>query len=125
MSADERNLDSSPFAKCSYYRDLAEHVVDGDRAFLEEYRAYLAECWFVKDTSAGIESCAAYASSKLEICDFDHDLRPILPQGSRPEPEALTQLVAMSTETGAAPLGRLVPEREAWPRSFAVCAEEP
>jgi hypothetical protein len=103
-------------SECNYYVDIDEHVVDGTRAFIEEFRAYLSECYFVKDTSANLDTCTAYASKALEAYEFEHDLRNVVPAG---EPRELTNAIV---ENGATALGHLVPARAQWPAAFGLCA---
>jgi hypothetical protein len=102
-------------SECSYYVNIDEHIVEGTKAFVEEFRAYLSECYFVKDTSANVDTCTAYASKALEAYDFEHDLTRVVRTG---EPRELTEAIV---EKGTTALGHLVPVRSAWPEAFGAC----
>lgn len=109
-------------SECSYYANLAAHEMDGNKAFVEEYRAYVSECYFVKDTSANVDTCTAYATPILDqIYGFEHDLRVIVPRGKRAENKSVTELVVATAEGSEPVLGRLLPEKAHWPRSFGAC----
>lgn len=108
-------------SECDYYANLAEHEMDGNRAFLQEFRSYLAECYYVKDTSADEDTCTAYASQKLEMYKFEHDLAKIVPAGKAAKESTITRLVVTAKADGDAPLGRLLPEPSVWPHSFGAC----
>lgn len=109
-------------SECSYYADVAEHVMDGDKAFLEEFRAYVAECYFVKDGSADVDACTGYAAKILdEVYGFEHDLRRIVPRGAPAVPRSITELVVATASGASARLGRLVPEARHWPAAFGAC----
>ena len=106
-------------SECDYYSDLPDHVMDGNKAFVQEYRAYVAECYFVKDDSANVETCTDYASKKLESYEFVHDLSKLLPNHSN-DPKVLTKAFVDATATSA-PFGRLIPDAAVWPKSFGRC----
>ncbi len=108
-------------SECDYYANLAEHEMDGNRAFLQEFRSYLAECYYVKDTSADVDACTAYASKKLEMYGFQHDLAKIVPQGKAAKESSITRLVVGAKAGDDAPLGRLLPEASVWPHAFGAC----
>jgi hypothetical protein len=108
-------------SECSYYVDIDAHRVDGDRAFVEEYRAFLSECYFTKDTSATIEACSAFAFARVSEYGFEFDLTRVLPGGSD-DPEELAELIVDAEDTDEEPFGRLVPHDEQWPESFDACA---
>jgi len=93
-------------SECSYYTDLDAHVLDGDKAYVEEFRAYVAECFFVRDTTASLETCTEYAARAVDAYGFAHE---------RLDPRALTEAIL------AGERGRLVPVRERWPTSFGAC----
>jgi hypothetical protein len=107
-------------SECSYYSDVPEHVMDGNKAFVEEYRAYLVECYFVKDQSANEDACTAFATKALEPYGFEHDLRAIVPEGEPPETRTLTRYIVRS-EHGPAAFGRIVPDAASWPPAFGTC----
>ncbi|MBK6516594.1 MAG: hypothetical protein IPM79_00725 [Polyangiaceae bacterium] len=107
-------------SECSYYADLDAHEVDGDLAFVEEYRAFLSECYFAKDTSATLEACSASALARVSEYGLDYDLTRVLPGGSD-DPELLAELVLDAEEGDDAPFGRLVPREEDWPGAFGAC----
>lgn len=111
-------------SECSYYEDLDAHDVDDDLAFVEEYRAFLSECYFAKDTSATIETCNASAFARVSEYGFTLDLTHVLPGGSD-DPEDLATLIVDAEKTDEAPFGRLVPHEEDWPASFGACKGTP
>ncbi len=105
-------------SECSYYADLDAHVVDGDLAFVQEYRAFLSECYFAKDTSATVEVCSESALARVAEYGLDYDLTRVLPGGSD-DPELLTELI-LDAQDGDG-FGQLVPRDEHWPESFGAC----
>lgn len=107
-------------SECSYYQDIDAHKVDGDLAFVEEFRAFLSECTFAKDLSATVEACSASAFARVSEYGLDYDLSRVLPGGSD-DPERLAELILDAEEEDDAPFGRLVPRDEDWPTSFGAC----
>ena len=110
-------------SECDYYSNIATHEMDGDKAFLQEYRAYATECYFVYDSSATIDRCTTYATNILDsdLYNFTHDLAHIIPAGSARENKTITKLVVDTTTGGPATLGRLIPEKRYWAHSFGAC----
>ncbi len=106
-------------SECSYYRAIDAHVVEPDRAYVEEHRAFLAECLF-GDEAATVASCSRYAASRVDEYGFDAKLSRVLPGGSN-DPAKLAELVVAAEPNGDAPFGRLVPRKRDWPRSFGAC----
>lgn len=106
-------------SECSYYRVIDAHVVEPDRAYVEEHRAFLAECLF-GDEGATVPSCAKYAASRVAEYGFDAKLSRVLPGGSD-DPAKLAELVVAGESSRDAPFGRLVPKKSVFPRSFGAC----
>ena len=52
-------------SECNYYRVMETHVVEPDRAYIEEYRAFLSECYF-NEESATVASCSTYAKGRVD-----------------------------------------------------------
>jgi len=108
-------------SECHYYRNIDTHEVEPDLAFVEEYRAFLSECYFTHDTTASPEACSAAAFPSTTSYGFAADLARVLPGGSR-DPVVLAKLIAASEEGGDARFGHLVPRKPSWPASFGACA---
>lgn len=108
-------------SECHYYRNLETHEVEPDLAFVEEYRAFLSECYFTRDTSASPETCNAHAFERTTSYGFAADLAHVLPGATR-DPLVLAKLIAASEDGAAAPFGHLVPRKPLWPASFDACA---
>jgi hypothetical protein len=108
-------------SECSYYRNIDTHEVEPDLAFVEEYRAFLSECYFTHDTTASPEVCSAAAFPSTTSYGFAADLGRVLPGGSK-DPVLLARLIAGSEDGGDARFGHLVPRKPTWPASFGACA---
>lgn len=106
-------------SECSYYQDLNTHALDDSLAYLEEYRAFVSECVFLRGDDASAASCDVYANEQLTVLEygFDPDLTRLLGAGadsSLPIAEALF-------EGDATRHGALVPTAPEWPDSFEPC----
>ena len=108
-------------SECHYYENIDTHELEPDLAFVEEYRAFLSECYFTRDTSASPETCSAAAFPSTTSYGFAADLARVLPGGSR-DPVLLAKLIVGAEEGGDARFGRLVPRKPAWPASFGACS---
>jgi hypothetical protein len=106
-------------SECSYYREIDAHVVDPDRAYVEEYRAFLSECYFTEE-SASVAKCNAFAAGRVDEYGFASDLARVLPSRSR-DPKVLAELILAAEPEGAARFGRLVPRKKDWPGGFGAC----
>ena len=106
-------------SECSYYRVIDTHVVEPDLAYVEEYRAFLSECYF-NDESASVASCSAYAAGRVGDYGFDAKLSRVLPNKSD-DPKKLTELIVAAEPDGDARFGRLVPRKRDWASSFGSC----
>ncbi|HQY64998.1 MAG: hypothetical protein IPF92_30890 [Myxococcales bacterium] len=100
-------------SECSYYKDIDAHTVDPNRAFVEEFRAFLAEC-FVAEASPTAARCSESALATTNTYGFRYDLAVISPA----EPTALALAKKM---TSGAELGHLTPEAGRWPQTFVGC----
>ncbi|MBX3232258.1 MAG: hypothetical protein KF837_33335 [Labilithrix sp.] len=87
-------------SECHYYAVVDDHVVAPEPAYVEEYRSFLAECWY-GDDAATAEECVAYAKAATDDYGF----------GVSPDAAAL----------GARLIGELVPAKATWPRAFGAC----
>lgn len=111
-------------SECFYYEDYFGHVVDPTLAFLEEYRAFVAECVYKRGKGATASRCDASALSELETRDYGltPDLSLILDpddaaRGTRPIAEGLF------ADDGA--FGFLIPAAALWPQDFSECEPPP
>lgn len=102
-------------SECSYYKDIDAHMVDDDRAFVEEFRAFFAECYQSSDAPS-VETCSAHALTSTNTYGFRYDLGRILPEGPKTA-LALAQRIAKEEAGG----GKLVPVHHGWPVSFVGC----
>jgi hypothetical protein len=109
-------------SECSYYVDLAEHVVDDTLAFVEEYRAFFAECFYDRGSEGELTGCSAYAVETLVELDygFEPDLGSVLPDGSE-DPLRLGELILDPPAPPARHYGFLLPAAESWPEDFGAC----
>ncbi|MBS2016323.1 MAG: hypothetical protein JST00_25795 [Deltaproteobacteria bacterium] len=106
-------------SECSYYRVIDDHVVEPDLAYVEEFRAFLAECFFGEDAPT-LAKCSAYAAGRVSDYGFDAKLSRVLPNRSD-DPAKLAELIVAAEPDGAARFGRLVPRKRDWPASFGTC----
>jgi len=111
-------------SECSYYEDYFGHVVDPTLAFLEEYRAFVAECVYKRGKGATAARCDVSANAELVAREygFTPDLSSILDpadvaRGTRPIAEGLF------ADDGA--FGAFIPTTASWPRDFAECETPP
>jgi len=106
-------------SECWYYADYFAHVVEPSFAWLEEYRAFTAECVLKRGSGATALRCDDYALGELEAREygFAPDLAFVLGD----EVERGTRVVAehLFAEDGA--FGVLVPTAAAWPDDFSEC----
>jgi len=93
-------------SECSYYRIIDQHVVDPDRAYVEEFRAFFAEC--IYNDHGDVAKCGEYADGRVADYDFHAKHDP---------PSELADRIAKEKA------GRLVPEKSGWPASFDACPQ--
>ncbi len=105
-------------SECWYYRNYWAHEVDETLAWLEEYRAFVAECVFSRGTAATAKRCDEVATHDLEAREY----------GLTPDLAALVDDPALGSVAIAEALlaedgvyGWLVPAAEVWPDDFAEC----
>lgn len=106
-------------SECNYYRVIDAHVVEPDLAYVEEYRAFLSECYF-NEESGSVVSCSAYAAGRVGDYGFDAKLSRVLPNASA-DPKNLTELILAAEPDAEARFGRLVPRKRDWAMSFSSC----
>jgi hypothetical protein len=106
-------------SECSYYTDITAHKVDQTLAFIEEFRAFMTEC-YLDTPEADIKLCANYAADTVEDRGYDMtpDLAAVLPSGTYDVVE-LGDLILNHDED--AEFGVLLPTRDHWPTSFEPC----
>lgn len=105
-------------SECMYYADYFAHEVEPTFAWLEEYRAFLAECVLMRGSGATAARCDTWAGS--QVVERGYDLTPDLAfwvddpaQGSRP--------IATSLFADDGNYGWLAPLSTRWPEGFAEC----
>lgn len=105
-------------SECSYYADILAHEEDETLAFLEEYRAFVAECVQRRGRGATAARCDTWANHQLVTLDygFEPDLSRLLPAG-----ETQTLFIAESLFADDGRFGWLLPQAERWPESFRAC----
>lgn len=104
-------------SECSYYADILSHEVDDTRAYIEEFRAFVAECFYLEDDTATIDSCAQLAAQHVGEYGFSPDIGSVLASGHA-DPVELTQLMIESHE-----FGELLPMASLWQGNFDTCPE--
>ena len=111
-------------SECSYYSDLDAHVVDNTLAFVEEYRAFFAECFYTHGNTANLDTCHEQTLTDLEERGYPlvADLSPLLPDG---ENDTREFAVLLMDNSGFVPewVGHLVPDVFHWPTHFDPCDE--
>jgi len=105
-------------SECSYYADVWAHKVDDTLAFLEEYRAFIAECVHRRGAGATVARCDAWANAQLTERDygFSPDLVALLGEGATD-----TRPIAQALFADDGQFGWLTPRAERWPEDFAAC----
>ena len=105
-------------SECSYYADVWAHKVDDTLAFLEEYRAFIAECVHRRGAGATVARCDAWANAQLTERDygFSPDLAALLGEGATD-----TRPIAQALFADDGQFGWLTPRAERWPEDFAAC----
>ena len=109
-------------SECSYYADVWAHDVDDTRAFLEEYRAFVAECVHRRGAGATVSRCDAWANAQLveRAYGFSPDLTALLGDGATD-----TRPIAQSLLDDDGAFGWLTPREDRWPEDFAACEPPP
>ena len=104
---------------CSYYSDLDAHTIDQTLAYIEEFRAFFVECFFV-EAAEDVDGCAQWADR--EVVDRGYDLSPelstVLPDGAD-TPVGLGR--ALVEPTDERDFGALVPTTDVWPEDYNPC----
>ena len=105
-------------SECSYYEDYFAHEVEPTLAFLEEYRAFVAECVFRRGSGGTASRCDGWANAQLEEREygFSPDLSLLL---GADEEGTCAIAEALFDEDGR--FGWLAPEADRWPVDFAEC----
>lgn len=105
-------------SECSYYADYFAHEVDATLAFLEEYRAFVAECVYRRGSGGTAARCDGWANAQLEERDygFSPDLTLLIA-----EDEDGTRTIAESLFDEDGRFGWLAPNTDVWPADFAEC----
>ena len=104
---------------CSYYVDLETHELDHTKAFIEEFRAFMTEC-YLHDPDASVETCSEHAANAVvdRGYEFYPDLASVLPSGTDDIHE-LGDLIA--NPPADAPFGVLLPTMSNWPVEDDQC----
>jgi len=105
-------------SECSYYRDLNTHELDPTLSFVEEYRAFIAECAYRRGRNATADRCDTWAHTELVDRGYDTnaDLSLVLDPG-----EVGTETIAKSLFADDGRFGWLTPKDSRWPMSFDGC----
>lgn len=104
---------------CSYYVDLETHELDHTKAFIEEFRAFLTEC-YLATPEATVAECSDFAANAVvdRGYGFTPDLASVLPSGTDDVVE-LGELIVNADED--APFGVLLPTTKNWPSEGNLC----
>ncbi len=95
-------------SECHYYKNVDAHTVDPNAAFVQEFRAFLAEC-YVAEAAPTVSRCSATALTTTNTYGFRYDLEVIAPS----DPTALG--------LAKRELDHLTPEQARWPKTFVGC----
>jgi hypothetical protein len=106
-------------SECNYYRVMETHVVEPDRAYIEEYRAFLSECIFGSESPSDA-TCSSFAAGRVAEYKLGEKLSRVLPNKSS-DPATLAPLILAAEPDGDAPFGRLVARKRDWPSRFGAC----
>ena len=109
-------------SECSYYKDFNSHKVHETFAFVEEFRAFYAECWLRRGAEANVEDCKEEAAATLIERDYGMtpDYEEIMPGEDNPLDQIAEELVQYRFwEEGS--FGYLVPTAARWPKDFTPC----
>jgi broad specificity phosphatase PhoE len=108
-------------SECSYYADIDSHAIDDTNAYIEEFRAFLSECFYLDDAVADIAACGAQAGAHVDEYGFEPDLASVLPNetGDANESPSHIELARLIIETSA--FGELIPAAELWNHDFDAC----
>jgi hypothetical protein len=106
-------------SECSYYQDIEAHQVDDTLAYVEEYRAFLTECFYAANGEADLDNCHASTVDNLVGYDLAPDLSQVLPDGDD-DPRLLGELILEAAPEDG--YGSMIPSSEVWPDSFAACS---
>ncbi|MCX6131320.1 MAG: hypothetical protein NTX25_19950 [Proteobacteria bacterium] len=102
-------------SECHYYHDYTAQVLDPALGFLEEYRAFIAECAYRSGYLADAAYCHTYAEQELidRSYTFSIDAKKFM----APDPAAqLSERLFYGSE-----FGELIPSISNWPESFKTC----
>ena len=105
-------------SECSYYADYFTHEVDDTLAWLEEYRAFVAECVIERGKNATASRCDAAAQRDLDEREygFSPDLSRLLD-----DPAQGSIAVARSLFADDGAFGFFLPLADVWPDDFQPC----
>lgn len=106
---------------CAYFSDYAAHVIAPEKAFVEEYRAFLTECFFTKRTATP-DTCHAAALEGALRYDLNVDIASLVPAGQAPTWLARQMVRGDASERPTH--GWMTPTEERFPRRFPVCGTE-
>jgi hypothetical protein len=109
-------------SECSYYRDFGSHEVDPTLAFVEEFRAFFAECWLEHGAKATPASCREQSLQALEDREYDMapDFESYMPGELNPLEQIAEELITPRFwEEGS--FGYLAPTLDNWPEDFEPC----
>ena len=109
-------------SECYYYDDYETHEVNQTGAFLEEFRAFYAECWLNRGAKATVEACREHAVKTMDELEYGltPDFETLMPGELNP----LEQIAEELIESGfwmEGSFGYLVPTWFQWPEDFEPC----
>jgi len=105
-------------SECMYYADYFAHEIEPTLAWLEEYRAFLAECVLARGKNATSARCDGWAAA--QIIERGYDMTPDLGFWVE-DPEAGSREIATSLFADDGRFGWLTPRAAHWPAAFAEC----
>lgn len=105
-------------SECSYFSDFWTHAPDDTWAWLEEYRAFVAECVLARGRNGTAARCDDWSARQLVEREygFSPDLAVLLD-----DPEEGTVVIAKSLFEDDGVYGWLIPTADLWPTDFDEC----
>ena len=109
-------------SECHYYKDFDTHEVDQTSAYLEEFRAFYAECWLNQGAKATVDSCREQAAQTMQDLEYGMtpDFETYMPGELNPLEQIAEELVEYRFWVEGS-FGYLVPSWFQWPEDFEPC----
>jgi hypothetical protein len=108
-------------SECHYYSDLEEQIEDDTLGYLEEYRAFVAECLYYDGRFATAERCDAYAVG--QIAGRGYTFATSAAQIAAPQAASTLALDLLrdGSAAGEGRYGHMLPLKTRFAASFDAC----